>query len=264
MTMRNLRLLLAGTALGATTMYLFDPDRGRRRRHVLQDRARAARNDVQTLAGKAERDLENRVHGMTARLRGSPRSLHAERGVMSEGTPERRLIEGVAGAAAGLWGLSHRGLTGLGALAAGGYLLARSAVRMEHGAVRLQKTITIGAPLEQIFEHWSRPENFPRFMERALIVDRVAGRKLVWRSADESPVVHHGEIHFERLGDGATRLSIHMAYEPPGGALGHAVSGLFRGDPKRLMDEDLVRMKSLFEDITPRAHVRDARTDGLL
>jgi uncharacterized membrane protein len=289
MTMRTLRLLLAGTALGAGTMYLYHPDRGRRRRHVLQDRARAARNDVETLAGKAERDLENRMQGAAARLRGSPPTQHAERGAMSEGTPERRIVEGVAGAAAGLWGVSQGGLTGVAAIVAGGYLLARSVVPMQRGAIRVQKTITIAAPVEQVYDFWSRFENFPRFMEHVLdvrisgdrshwrvkgpggialgwdaqTVERVPNRKLVWRSLEESSVLHHGEVHFERLGERQTRVSLHMAYEPPSGALGHAVSGFLLGNPKRLIDQDLLRLKSLLEEGRTRAHARDVRAEDL-
>ena len=43
------------------------------------------------------------------------------------------------------------------------------------------------------------------------------------------------------------RISVHMAYWPPGGALGHAAAGFLLGDPKTLMDDDLLRLKSLFE-----------------
>jgi uncharacterized membrane protein len=38
-----------------------------------------------------------------------------------------------------------------------------------------------------------------------------------------------------------------MSYNPPGGAIGHAVAALFGADPKRAMDEDFVRLKSLLE-----------------
>jgi uncharacterized membrane protein len=41
---------------------------------------------------------------------------------------------------------------------------------------------------------------------------------------------------------------VQMEYTPPAGALGHAVAKLFGADPKQAMDEDMVRLKSLFED----------------
>ena len=38
-----------------------------------------------------------------------------------------------------------------------------------------------------------------------------------------------------------------MSYNPPAGALGHAVAELFGADPKHEMDDDLMRMKSFIE-----------------
>jgi uncharacterized membrane protein len=38
-----------------------------------------------------------------------------------------------------------------------------------------------------------------------------------------------------------------MSYSPPAGVLGHMVASLFNGDPKKQMDEDLLRMKTFIE-----------------
>jgi uncharacterized membrane protein len=46
---------------------------------------------------------------------------------------------------------------------------------------------------------------------------------------------------------GGTRVQITLCYQPPGGALGHALAKLFGADPKSEMDADLVRMKTLIE-----------------
>ena len=45
-----------------------------------------------------------------------------------------------------------------------------------------------------------------------------------------------------------------MSYNPPAGAIGHAIAKLFGVGPKDVLDEDLVRMKSLFEHGKTRAH----------
>ncbi|HEY5572413.1 MAG TPA: hypothetical protein VIK64_05285, partial [Anaerolineales bacterium] len=47
---------------------------------------------------------------------------------------------------------------------------------------------------------------------------------------------------------GGTRVTVRMSYTPPAGAVGHAVASLFGVDPKKAMDDDLVRMKSLIEE----------------
>jgi uncharacterized membrane protein len=265
--------LLGGALLGAASMYFLDPDRGKRRRHQAVDRARGALSDVEELAGKAERDLEHRSRGLAARARGAP--AHRGRGlrVLVGGTPEQRLLQGVAGGALATWGLARRGILGAGAVVTGASLIASAAVPRQDGMIRVQKTITIDAAVEEVFAFWSRFENFPRFMEhvvevrtedgrsrwkvagpagmpiewQAEITEQIEPRKIAWRSLPGSVVDHRGEVHFERAGDGATRISVHMVYRPPGGALGHAAAGFLLGDPKTLMDDDLLRLKSLFE-----------------
>jgi len=265
--------LLGGAVLGAASMYFLDPDRGKRRRHQAVDRARGALSDVEELAGKAERDLEHRGRGLAARVRGAP--SHRGRGLrmLIDGTPEQRLMQGVAGGALATWGLARRGIVGAGAVVAGASLIASAAVAHQDGMIRVQKTITIDAPVDEVFAFWSRFENFPRFMEHVLevrtedsrsfwkvagpagmpvewqaeITETIEPRKIAWRSLPGSVVDHRGEVHFERAGDPATRISVHMAYRPPGGALGHAAAGFLLGDPKTLMDDDLLRLKSLFE-----------------
>jgi uncharacterized membrane protein len=64
-------------------------------------------------------------------------------------------------------------------------------------------------------------------------------------------VEHAGIVQFEPMGTG-TRVQIRLSYNPPAGALGHAIAWLTGSDPKRELDEDLARMKSFVETgITP-------------
>lgn len=58
-----------GALLGAGLMALFDPNRGRRRRVILRDKAAGAAGAVGTAAGKTWRDLRNRAGGVAARGR---------------------------------------------------------------------------------------------------------------------------------------------------------------------------------------------------
>lgn len=69
---------------------------------------------------------------------------------------------------------------------------------------------------------------------------------------------HAGVVRFEPDAGGATRVSVRLSYNPPGGALGHGVAALFGSDPKRRMDEDLLRMKSFIETgVRPRDAAQD-------
>lgn len=281
--------LLGGAVLGAASMYFLDPDRGKRRRHQAVDRARGALSDVEQLAGKAERDLEHRSRGLAARARGAPARRGPGLRMLVGGTPEQRLLQGVAGGALTTWGLTRGGIVGAGAVVAGASLIASAAIPRQDGMIRVQKTITIDAPVGEVFAFWSRFENFPRFMEHVLevrtedgrsswkvagpagvpiewqaeITEKLDHRRIAWRSLPGSVVQHHGEVHFERAGDQATRISVHMAYRPPGGALGHAAAGFLLGDPKTLMDDDLLRLKSLFERGKTRVKGDEVSRDDL-
>jgi osmotically-inducible protein OsmY len=55
--------ILGGVGLGAALMYFFDPDRGKRRRALVRDKAEAAGNKVGDYAEKMGRDIRNRAYG---------------------------------------------------------------------------------------------------------------------------------------------------------------------------------------------------------
>ncbi|MGQ0655719.1 MAG: SRPBCC family protein [Betaproteobacteria bacterium] len=143
------------------------------------------------------------------------------------------------------------------------------------------KTISIAAPIEEVFSLWQNFENFPQFMRNVRAVRRntengwhweVAGllgatvqwdaemtvcipnELIAWSTMPGSQVQHAGLVHFQREGDG-TRIQVEMGYNPPGAALGHVVASLFGSDPLTEMDEDLMRMKVFLETGKP---ARDA------
>ncbi|MGH8808639.1 MAG: SRPBCC family protein, partial [Noviherbaspirillum sp.] len=152
------------------------------------------------------------------------------------------------------------------------------------------KTIHIAASPETVFDFWSKYENFPHFMSHVReardlgggrshwIVSGPAGipvewtsamtdftrpERLAWASEADAPVQHTGEIRFEPE-DSGTRVSLHMAYSPPAGAIGHAVASLFGGNPRQQMNEDLMRMKSFIESgIAPRDAAQPLRQADL-
>lgn len=63
------RALLKGMGLGAGVMYLWDPDRGRRRRALLLDQVDHVKHCTEDFLDKAQRDLNNRAAGVTAQTR---------------------------------------------------------------------------------------------------------------------------------------------------------------------------------------------------
>ncbi len=216
---------------------------------------------------------------------GRPRQLHTPI-LQANWPPAWRAAATVGGGALGAYGMRHRSVLGMAAAAIGIGLLARGIVSMRNRtaagkhathAVDLHKTIYIEASPEKVFDIWSKYENFPQFMSNVKevrdlgngrsnwIVSGPAGvqiewdatltesdrpRTLAWRTEPQAEVAHAGRVRCEPAGDG-TRVSVHMTYNPPAGALGHAAASLFNGSPKHQMDEDLMRMKTFIESGVP-------------
>ena len=148
-----------------------------------------------------------------------------------------------------------------------------------HRAVDLQKTIEILASPQEVWDAWANYENFPHFMSHVLevrdlgdlrshwVVQGPMGARIewnaclteckrpsviAWKSEPGAVVEHSGIVRFEPTENG-TRVNVRLSYNPPAGALGHGVAVLLGSDPKREMDDDLMRMKSFIETgILPR------------
>ncbi|XYH95376.1 SRPBCC family protein [Sorangium sp. So ce1128] len=181
------------------------------------------------------------------------------------------VLLGVAGAAVLLRDISNRPAKRLLGVGAG------------RRAVDFQKTITVRAPITEVFSSFIQFESFPRFMSHlrqvetkgdgsmrwtavgpagipvswdAELTQLVPNEVVAWRSLPGEAIENAGIVRFEECPEG-TRLDIKMSYNPPAGTLGHAVAELFGADPKRAMDEDLARFKSLIEQGKTTAHGKE-------
>jgi uncharacterized membrane protein len=199
--------------------------------------------------------------------------------------PATRVLVGAAGAALMCTVAARRNRPGMVAGVVGAGLLARAATNLpvrrlagigSRRAVDVQKTITINAPVGEVYAFWSEYQNFPKFMSRVLevrasdhrpglshwkvtgpagapvsfdaeITSMVPNEMLAWRSAPGALVAHAGMVRFTHLSDGHTRVQVRMSYNPPAGWLGHGVALAAGVDPKSSLDEDLARMKTLIE-----------------
>lgn len=199
-------------------------------------------------------------------------------------SPTARFLVGLGSVGLIAWGLSRRGAL-RPALAGTGLLLGlRSLTNVElqrltglgarQMAVSFQKDISVSAPVNEVFAFWQAMHNFPRFMSHveevqmlsegrsrwkvrgpagvvfewdAVITRIEPGKLLAWKSVEGAMVENAGVIRFEAAGEGRTRLDIRLSYSPPAGVLGHAFAKLLGADPKKQMDDDLLRFKSLME-----------------
>lgn len=67
--MSAMMTLFRGIGLGAGLMYFLDPDRGRRRRAFVRDKANHLLHTTEAFAGTTRRDLSNRTRGVIAEVR---------------------------------------------------------------------------------------------------------------------------------------------------------------------------------------------------
>jgi uncharacterized membrane protein/gas vesicle protein len=198
--------------------------------------------------------------------------------------PRTRAVIGTGASALSMYGLTRKTPTGKLLAAVGAALLGRAVINMplhrllgqdaDDGAINIQKTLYIHAPVEQVFDLWSDYENFPKFMSRvkevrdlgnghshwivkgpagtdvewkAELTKYVQPKVIGWKSEADSMVSSSGEVHFEQQGNG-TRVSVHMSYTPPAGVVGHAFASLLGRNAKQQLDEDLMRMKQFLEN----------------
>ena len=199
-------------------------------------------------------------------------------------SPSARLLTTLGGAGLAFYGASRRGLTGTLMSLMGLGLAARGVTNLQfkrllgidsqRQAIDLEKAININAPVEELYNFWKNFENFPRFMAHVKEVSnlgdgrshwKVAGpagvpvewdakvtreepnQAIAWKSMPSETVKTAGIVQFHPNPDGSTRITVRMSYTPPAGAVGHTVATLFGANPKQAMDEDLMRLKSLFE-----------------
>jgi len=210
--------------------------------------------------------------------------------------PERWLSV-IAGSAIAAYGLTRRSISGLVLAGLGGALVWRGAsghcnvyealgvstsgtegqgdqVSVPYGrGIRVEKTVTVNAPPEELYAFWRDFTNLPRFLEHleavtvlddkrshwvakgpagtkaewdAEIINEIPNELIGWRSVDGSQVDNAGSVHFTHTPRG-TEVKVVLRYDPPGGVLGAAVARLFGEDPAHQVQEDLRHFKQIVE-----------------
>lgn len=105
---------------------------------------------------------------------------------------------------------------------------------------RIEKTIEVDAPLEEVYAQWTQFEEFPRFMEgvqrveqlddrtldweaevagrtkswTARITDQTPNQRIAWRGMDGAQ--NDGAVMFQPAGDGRTEVRLAIDADPDG------------------------------------------------
>jgi hypothetical protein len=81
---RTLGILVGGLGLGAALMYVLDPERGKRRRAIVRDKALSGAHEAGERIAARSRDLSNRARGVAAGLKSKTKSLETYDRVLEE------------------------------------------------------------------------------------------------------------------------------------------------------------------------------------
>lgn len=149
-----------------------------------------------------------------------------------------------------------------------------ASVRQGEGS-RVEKSVTVNRPVQDVYRFWRNFENLPRFMDHlesvtvidetrshwvakapagakvewdAVIHNEIENELLAWRSLPSADVRNAGSVHFTPVGDGSqTEVRVVLSYEPPAGKVGAAVAKLLGEEPSKQIEDDLRRLKQVME-----------------
>jgi len=212
-----------------------------------------------------------------------------------------RWVSAIGGGALALFGLTRGSLGGIALAILGGALVQRGVrghcelysamgyssagetaprnsenVSVQGGrGIKVEKSVTINRPAEELYSFWRNFENLPRFMDHlesvrvegmgrshwvakapagttvewdAEIYNEKENELIAWRSLEGADVDNAGSVRFEAAPEGrGTTVRVSLKYDPPGGLIGSTFAKLFGEEPSQQIEEDLRRFKQVME-----------------
>lgn len=209
---------------------------------------------------------------------------------LNTGQPEASEVERwsslIGGGAMVLMGLKQGSLRGVLTALAGGGLIYQGATKQStieqaqsaigiNQPIKVEKTVTINKPADELYRYWHNFENLPTFMKHlksvkvhdqkrshwianaplgnsvewdAEILEDRENEFISWASVEGADVDNSGFVRFQKApGDRGTEVKIVLEYNPPGGILGATVAKLFGEEPEQQIGDELRRFKMLME-----------------
>lgn len=139
---------------------------------------------------------------------------------------------------------------------------------------KIRMATTIEAPIERVFDAWSRFEDFPQFMPTVAQVRRVDDDRwqwtisqpdgasieflssvtqrerphlLAWATDGGAVAKHSGTVRFRPTAESETRMEIEISRRPSAGGDGEGVAMASGVDPKRALRDGLAAFKARLE-----------------
>lgn len=207
-----------------------------------------------------------------------------------------RLISLIGGGALALLGLSRRSIGGIALATVGSALIYRGVTRRDpiyerlkistadknrapnssvahKASLRVERSITINKPADEIYRFWREASNLARFQTNlesvseissnrqhwvakgpggkklewdAEIINDKPGELIAWRTLEGADVPSAGSVQFRSAGSG-TEVKVEMQYQPPAGVAGDLVSKITGDDPDKQTQQNLEELKRLME-----------------
>jgi len=144
--------------------------------------------------------------------------------------------------------------------------------------LRLEETVTIARPVEEVYAFWRDLRNLPRFLRHldrvtvlddsrshwvlrgpggvrlewdAEVINLIPFELIGWKSLAGADVASAGSVRFRALDDQSTEVRVLLQYDPPAGKLGASLAWLAGQAPSMMLREDLCRLKQWLESGAP-------------
>jgi uncharacterized membrane protein len=172
--------------------------------------------------------------------------------------------------------LLYRGITGhCHIYSAMGLNSARHSTRSrQRQVIRLEQTVTVDRPVEDVYRFWREMENFSTFFEylkvsrlsdvhsrwvidlpggasaewNAKVINEADNALIAWRSLDNADIDNAGAVYFMPSVNGrSTDVRVVINYTLSATGTGSALASVLGQDPDRQLADELQHMKTLVE-----------------
>ncbi len=151
-------------------------------------------------------------------------------------------------------------------------LVSLSATVDARNAIKIERSVLVARARDDVYRYYRDFRNHPRFTRyvepveilsptrshwrmnlggRRIqfdceVINDIPGVLIAWKSVAGSDVAHAGSVHFRDV-PGGTEVKVVVAYEPPGGRLGHIITKALGMSPEQFVGENLRRFRDLME-----------------
>jgi uncharacterized membrane protein len=151
---------------------------------------------------------------------------------------------------------------------------SRAATVNARKAIKVERSIHIARPAEDLYRVWRNFSNLPRFMPHlesvqsidkmhshwvarlpggkqvewdSEIVNDVQNGLVAWKTVGDPDIAHAGSVHFTPVADGGTEVRIVFDYEPPFAKVIGSIASHLGLTPDAIVEGDLKRFKTYVE-----------------